>query len=252
MMRGSRRCLYILLFAVIALLSHGVVAQELPHTHLKPTTAHFLKHIPEPSDIIYDAPTNHLFIVSDHGLLFECDTTGKVLREAAEKGLDFEGIEIRDSIIYVADETPRKVYQYRKSDLSLIRVVNLNWGGAMNKAYESLAWNEARKCYIMVAEQPAVIVEYSEAFQELNRHHFTLTRDISSARWYNGYMYLLSDLNHEVIKVDPNTYQPLAYYTINVLNPEGLAFFPDGRLIITSDNEQRIYLYNQLPITNIK
>lgn len=205
-----------------------------------------LRRLPEPSDIVFDAATQHLFIVSDHGILYECDTSGKPTRSASVKGVDFEGVEVREKYVLVADETQRRIYKYNKSDLSLDKIYTVQWGGAINRGFESLAWNASKHCYVLVAEQPAVIVEYTEEFTEITRYPFRHTRDISSARWRNGYMYLLSDIENCLMRCDPQTYEPVAYYNFDIINPEGFDLLPSGRTMVVSDNEQKIYFFSQI------
>ena len=224
--------------------------KEVPHCKFKFDHFKSLKKIPEPSDIVFDKETNHCFIVSDHGKLFECDTEGNIIRKAAEEGLDFEGVEVKDSFVYVSDETPRKVYKYRKSDLSLVKVFPVSWGGAMNRAFESITYNYTKHCFILVSQEPVTVVEYTDDFIELARYKFHGARDMSGARWHEGKMYLLSNLDACIIRCDPNTYEPEQYYQINVLNPEGFGFDARGNVSITSDDLQRLYFFKNLPIIN--
>src|ERR1700748_1903283 len=99
--------------------------KDIPHCKFKFEKFSNLKNIPEPSDIVYDKDSKHFFIVSDHSTLFECDLSGKIIRKAKEGGMDFEGVEVTDSFVYVSDEKPRVVYKYRKNDLSLVRTYNV-------------------------------------------------------------------------------------------------------------------------------
>ena len=234
-----------LLFAVPVLLCSW--KKGAPHCKFKFEHSKGLKNIPEPSDIVYDKETNHFFIVSDHGILFECNLDGSIIRKAHYEGMDFEGVEVKDSFIYVSDESPRKVYKYRKSDLSMVKEYNVSWAGAMNKAFESITYNYAKSCFVLVAQYPTVIIEYNDDFKEINRYKFQQTRDISDARWYKGDIYLMGNLDETIFKCDPNTYEVKESYKINVLNPEGLAFDADGNVIVTSDNLQRIYYFKNLP-----
>jgi uncharacterized protein YjiK len=219
-----------------------------PHTKIKYYSKAPLRKLPEPSDIVYDETAQHFFIVSDHGKLFECDTNGAIITKAAKEGYDFEGIECKGGRLYVSDETMRKVYQYTKDGMVFEKQDQVTWNGAPNKGYESIAWNPAKGCFVMISESPAVIVEYSEAFTELNRLPFAHTRDISSARFHNGYMYLLSDLEHCIIRCDATTYQPLHVYSFDILNPEGFAFGPHDNLFVISDNAQKLYKFAQLTL----
>jgi len=222
----------------------------IPHSKFKFERFKTLKHIPEPSDIVYDKDSKHFFIVSDHGMLFECDLEGNIIRKAKEEGLDFEGVEVTDSFVYVSDETPRIIYKYLKSDLSLLKTYKVTWGGAMNKAFESITYNQTKKCWVLVSEAPVVIIEYDDNFKETDRVHFHGTRDMSGARWYNGSMYLLGDLDEVIFKCDPVTYAIQETYKIDVLNPEGIAFDAEGNVSITSDDLQRIYFFKNLPTQN--
>ncbi len=239
------RKLIALLAVALLLISSG--KKELAHTKFKFADWKSLKGIPEPSDIVYDSATGHCFIVSDHGKLFECDRQGNIIKKAKEEGQDFEGVEVKDSFIYVSDETPRKVYQYRKSDLSLVKVFPVSWGGAMNRAFESIAYNATKQCFLLVSQQPIVIVEYTTDFKEIARYPFKGVRDISGARWHKGNLYLLSNLDACIIKCDPVNYEAKAYYQINVLNPEGFMFDDSSNISITSDDMQRLYFFKQLP-----
>lgn len=240
------------LFAPLATFFLSSFNKDVPHTKFKFERFSFLSHIPEPSDIVYDKDSKHFFIVSDHGMLFECDLEGKIIRKATEGGLDFEGVEVTDSFIYVSDETPRVIYKYLKSDLSLLKTYNVTWGGGINKAFESITYNETKKCFVLVSEAPVVIIEYDDHFKEKDRYPFHATRDVSGARWYKGAMYLVGDKDRVIIKCDPTTYAVLEYYNIDVLNPEGLTFDAYGNMSMTSDDLQRIYFFKNLPILNNK
>ena len=183
-------------------------------------------------------------------MLFECDHTGAIIRKAKAQGLDFEGVEIYGQSVYVSDESGRKVYRYRKSDLALEKIYPVSWGGPMNKSYESISWNYAKNCFVLIAELPATVVEYDTAFHEIARHALHFARDINGCRWYKNKLYMVSSGNAAVFRCDPLTYQPEEAYQVKIINAEGLAFDTAGKLYITSDREQRLYFFNQLPKTN--
>lgn len=241
--RGNTQMRFFTLLILLGIMPFDVTkGKEAPDHKCKFDHFHSLNKIAEPSDIVFD--DDHCYIVSDHGVLFECDADGKPIRRAEEEGYDFEGVEVTDSFIYVSDEIPRIVYQYRKSDLALVRKYDVKWNGGANKAYESIAYNQAKHCFILVSEQPAYIVEYDTNFKEIQRYPFRHARDISAARWYNGALFLLSDMDQCVFLCDPVTYEVKDKYKINILNPEGLAFDKDGKMIIVSDALERIYFFN--------
>jgi uncharacterized protein YjiK len=209
-------------------------------------------NIPEPSDVAYDKETNHLFIVSDHGMLFETDLTGKVIRKAKEGGLDFEGVIIKNGYVYVSDETPGKIYKYRKDDLELMQTYKVSWSGALNRAFESITYNETKNCFVLVSQAPPVIIEYDTSFKELNRYPFNATRDVSSARWHNNSCYILGNKDRTIFECDPLNYRIKQAYLINVLNPEGLDFDSDENVYITSDDLQRLYFFKPMSRTDNK
>jgi len=216
-------------------------------SRLTPQDWHTLRHIPEPSDIVYDNINGRCFIVSDHGILYECAADCSVINKANNEGMDFEGVEVKDGFIYVSDETPRKVYKYRESDLGLEQVYSVSYAGPMNKAFESIAYNQKKHCFLMVTQQPAVIYEYDDNFHLLDKIAFHDAGDISSARWYNGSIYLLSSKADKIFKCDPFDYHVIQSYKLDIINPEGLAFDTSGKFVITSDDLQRIYFFNSLP-----
>jgi len=233
------------LFCVPFLLSSGL--KEVPHCKFKFENFKYLNKISNPSDIVYDKDSKHLFIVSGQGNLFECDLTGNIIRKAKEGGMDYEGVEVTDSFVYVVDARTREVNKYNKSDLFLAHTYNAPSIGTSNKSFESIIYNTTKKCFILVSQSPASIIEYGNDFRETDRHRFSGARDISGARWYNGYIYLLSNLDETIFKCDPITYEVKEYYKIDVLNPQGMTFDADGNVCITSADLQRIYFFKNLP-----
>lgn len=221
--------------------------KEAPHCKFKSEHFKTLKKIPEPSDIVFDEESNHFFIVSDHGKLFECDLEGNIIRKAEEEGMDFEGVEVKDGFVYVSDEKPRKVYKYRKSDLSLVKVYPVSWAGGYNKAFESIAYNYTKNCFVLISQTPVTVIEYDTNFHELERYPLHIARDMSGARWYKGDLYLLSSMDASIFRCDPVTYAVKEYYKIDVINPEGLAFDAGGKVLVTSDQLWRLYFFGSLP-----
>lgn len=234
---------YLLLLLLSVFESKGKNVLHIKHKGFK-----LLKSIPEPSDIVFDSIGHHYYIVSDHGYLFECDTNLNVVRKAEKSGLDFEGIDIRDGFIYISDETPREVYKYRMSDLAFVEKYPVSWGGAANKAFESISYNYVRHCFVLVAQQPTVLVEYDSTFKETGRYKIKGARNIAGARWHNGLLYLLSSLDASILVCDPNNYNVTTVYHLNVLNPEGISFDDRGQMRLVSDDTRRVYYFDKLPI----
>lgn len=204
--------------------------------------------VPEPSDIAFDSTAEHLYIVSDKGILFECDAKGTVLRKSGFRGVDFEGVEVVGDKVYVADEALRQVHRFDRKTLRRESTWYIPYSGGRNKSYESLAYNPVKKCFLMITEKdPVIIRELTTDFIPLKEYQFKAARDISSARWHNGYLYLLSDEDRSVYKCDPDDYTVIRSWQTNILNPEGIAFDREGGMVIVSDDLQRLHFYNPLP-----
>jgi uncharacterized protein YjiK len=220
---------------------------DIPKHKIRPFSQKTLQGIPEPSDIVFDSVTARFYIVSDHGILFECDTMANILRTAEVTGKDYEGVEVKDGLIYVSDERPRMVFVYDQNTLKLVAQHTIPFGGEANSGFESITYNYSKRCWVMVSEKdPITIVELDSNFKILNQQVFTRANDISSARWWRGSMYLLSDENACIFRCDPVTYEPQEKYSFSMLNPEGLCFTPQGQPRITSDDMQTLYYFTPL------
>ena len=234
----------------VCCITYSFVGSEVTNINVTPLHHSFLKGIPEPSDVVFDSTSGHLFIVSDHGILFECDSVGRVIRKAKAQGLDFEGVELKGNSVYVSDESGRKVFKYSKADLLLENTYSVYSGSAPNKSYESISFNYVKNCFVLIVEKPAAVVEYDTDFHELARYPLHFARDINGSRWHDGKLYMVSNSHSAVFKCDPITYLPEAIFQFKILDAEGVAFDLANRMIITSDNEQRIYFFDKLPNTN--
>lgn len=204
--------------------------------------------VPEPSDIAFDAQGDVLYVVSDNGLLFECSPDGRVHRRAAFEGTDFEGVEVVGNYVYVVDESLRLIHRFDREYLKKEKTWYIPYSGGRNKGYESLAYNESSGRFVVITEKdPIVIKELNEDFVPVNEYSFTAARDISGARYYRGFMYLLSDEDRKVFECDPQTYEVVRSWKIDVLNPEGIAFDKEGKMIIAADDLERLYFFGSLP-----
>jgi len=203
----------------------------------------FTVQVPEPSDICMHPHKDTYFIVSDDGFLFEVDTMGKVIRQADYKGYDTEGVTVHDGKVYVIEEFTRKIRVFDLETLEMERTVNVPYAGGRNKAFESIAFNFARNCFVMITEKdPIFLFELDSALNLINEIELDgIASDISAATWHEGFLWLLSDEDMHVLKLDPKSYKVLNRWYIPVVNPEGIAFDRQGRMIIVSDDLERIY-----------
>lgn len=200
--------------------------------------------VPEPSDICYSEDDNSFYIVSDNGLLFQTDTTGKILQKSPYEGIDFEGVYVKDDKVYVVNETMRKVHRFNKKDLALEETYLQNYSGGRNKGYESITFNEKNGRYVMVTEKDLIYIhEYDENFNRVREFEFSMASDISSVTYYNDFLWFLSDEDMMVFKIDPLNYQVIDKWEIPVLNPEGITFMKNGTMVISADDLERLYYF---------
>jgi uncharacterized protein YjiK len=199
----------------------------------------------EPSDIALANDGLSYYVVSDDdAAVYQLDLEGKVLRKSKTLGIDLEAVCVRPDFLYVVDETPRKVYQLDYNTLEVIRTFYVPYSGGRNKSFESLTYNETKKCFVMITERdPVIIFELDHDFRQINEMYWKNARDISAATYHNGFIWLLSDEDMTVFKCDPKTYGIVSQWRINVHNPEGIVFNGQEMLIVADDLE-RLYRFN--------
>ena len=67
--------------------------------------------------------------------------------------------------------------------------------------------------------------------------------DMSSACYYNHKLWLLSDEDHTVFKMNPDDYTIEKKFSVPVYNPEGICFDEDGTMRIVSDDMHRLFVF---------
>ena len=231
-----------LIILVCSIFCFGLQAQKTPH--LKPFK-HLTLPVGEPSDLGFSPDGKTMFIASDQGFLYETDLEGKVIRKADYEIIDCEGIFVDDKYVYVAEETTRKVKLFDIKTLKLERTVYLPYAGARNKGYEGLTFNKTRNRFAIVTEKdPIYIFELDLDLRVVNEINVSqMARDISSISYHDNFIWMLSDEDRTVFKVNPNTYEVIAKWIVPIPNPEGLAFDADGNMLIQSDDLNALYFF---------
>lgn len=215
--------------------------------HLKPTNYVDLT-VSEPSDIaINPLKKDHFFVASDDGYLAEININGETTRIKEFDAYDVEGVYANTEFVYAVDEFTRNITVFNH-DLEVLRTINIPYGGGRNRSYEAFTYNEAKKMFLLFTEKnPVYLFELTEDLQVYNQINLgKIARDISAASFYNGFVYLLSDEDKLIFKLDPNTYEILQKWYVPVVNPEGLAFTENGKVLIISDDRERLYYFNSL------
>ena len=209
-------------------------------------TAKIEIQVPEPSDIAHSADGKSLFVVSDNGYLFETDLKGAILRRADYKGLDDEAVFVSESKVYVVEEFTRKIKIFSLPNLVLEKTVKVPYYGGRNKGYEGLTYNKAKAVFsLFVEKDPLYVFELNEKLEKVNEIKLgKLARDISAATYYDDHLWVLSDEDRTIFKLNSKDYSVIDKWEIPVLNAEGLSFGADGNLIVASDALQRLYYFN--------
>lgn len=201
-------------------------------------------NVPEPSDIAYSSNFDSFYIVSDEGFLFQADTMGKKIRCSPYTGVDFESVYADDKNIYVADERTRRVIVYTQDSLQFVRQNEVAYSGGMNLGYEGMTYNPKRKCFVLAIEKsPNWLFEINNDLVKINEVKLNLSADVSSICYHNDFIYILSDEDQMVFRLDPNTYRVLNKWKVPVTNPEGMTFDKQGNLVLVSDFEQMIFKF---------
>ena len=131
-------------------------------------------------------------------------------------------------------------------DLVLKKTVKIPYFGGRNKGYEGLTYNKAKGVFsLFVEKDPLFVFELNEKLEKINEINLgNLARDISAATYYNNHLWVLSDEDRTIFKLNPNDYSVLSKWEIPVLNAEGIAFLPNGNFIVTSDALDCLYYFN--------
>lgn len=205
--------------------------------------------VPEPSGIFLKPDSDNFFIASDKGYLYETDAKGKIIRKANFVGYDFEGVTVVDGhSVVVVDERTRKVHFFDIERLEMYKSVEIPYHGTRNLSYESIAYLGDDLFVLIVEKRPVWyrIVKIPRdgvagIVHEVDISH--LASDISDAFYHEGKMWLLSDEDSEIILLDAESLEENGRWRIPVLNPEGICMNNAGQIVIVSDIEHHLYIF---------
>jgi uncharacterized protein YjiK len=219
---------------------------------IKPT-ASFPSQVHEPSDVCLAPSGESMYVVDDSGLLFETDLNGKILRKAQKTKdyNDFEAVCTDGGQIYVSAESDRKILVFDSKSFELVHVVAYDFNSLRNAGFESMTMDPETHCFFMVSEKnPIVIRKYSADFRLMDEKVFSGASDISSATWHNHALWLLSDEDRTLFKLDSTMQHIASSWRLPVLNPEGFFFDNSNVLRVASDDMERIFIFND-PETHV-
>ncbi|HEU4716350.1 MAG TPA: SdiA-regulated domain-containing protein [Bacteroidia bacterium] len=212
---------------------------------LKPTTSYKLK-MTEPSDVCISGDGKSLYIASGDRYIYEVDFTGKIIRKGAYEGFDYEAVYADENYVYANDESLRRIDVYDPKTLNVVKSYDLDYNGPINKGFEALTWNGTKNCFVLVSEKnPCVLYEYDKDFRKIDEINVPQFREISSATYYNGNLWLQSDEEETLYKLNPQDYSVTDQWRVPVVNPEGIAFDREGNLFMSSDDMGKLFYFSK-------
>lgn len=230
--------------SMLAWLLLGIGANAQSFERLRPTSWTNVR-VAEPSDIAHITGTDRFFCVSDNGFIAEVRANGDLIRRSAEVAFDLEGAMLHEGQLLVVDERTRRVLWADTATLAITRRLTIPYLGGRNKGYEAIVWNPVKARYLLITERdPVLIIELDQDWRVVNEVPFDRdVRDISSAAWHDGKLWLLSDMDMALLLCDPADYRILARWELPILNPEGMTINDRGELLVLSDDRQRLYAF---------
>jgi uncharacterized protein YjiK len=200
--------------------------------------------VPEPSDLCVSlSDQSNFYIVSDNGLLFETDKEGKIVNKSNYVGYDFEGICTAGDLIYVSEESVRKISVFDK-DLNYLYSKVLNYNGGRNKGIEAICYNTEKEIFVAITERdPVMLREYDKNWNLLSEREFKNHSDISAITYYGADYWILSDEDRTINQYSTD-FALKKRYKLNVINPEGITFDAENNLCILSDDMQILYKFS--------
>lgn len=233
---------YIILLAMTMFILNGCATVP---NGIQPTAVIKIKNIPEPSDIARSAD-GKIYLVSDKGYLYEVDDTFQVVKKFAFRGHDFEGVGVdaQTNTIYVADERPRKIYQFQPDQdqpIKSITVDSENGGG--NKGFEGVFFDDENQQFLIVREKnPTAILIVTLTGKKVQEIEFPAD-DLSAITKYDQTVYVLSDEEATLYKLN-DQFQTTQQWKLPVNNAEGVTFIDEETIWVVSDAESKIYIFN--------
>lgn len=210
---------------------------------LKPVQKYKLD-VEEPSDLKM-LPNGQMLIVSDKGYLCEITSEGKLVRKFSLKGTDFEGVYFEKEQIFVVDERYRRIYVLNYNTGETEGTYTIPYSGARNSAYEGICRNEKTQKWLLAIEKgPVMLRELNDEFLPGKEIAFPYASDISALSWYDGFLWILSEEDHRLFQVNPDTYKPVKSFDIGITGAEGLTFDVQGNFYICSDGMSKIFKFN--------
>ncbi len=220
----------------------GLLNQSAKSPFIKPYKTVRLP-VAEPSEIV-NLGADRFLILANKGFIYEVDADGKIIRKAETTGYDLEGAcSVKDKL-YITDESLRQVMIFQSHDLSFVETRQLQYNGPRNLGFEAITYNTDAGVFLLATEKnPQLIFEYTNHFIQGKQVSIKGISEVSAMDFYKGHLYVLSDEQNSVFKINPKDYTILQSWKLPIINPEGICFTPSGDMVIVSDDMGKMFFF---------
>tara|TARA_B100001741_G_C16554133_1_gene601345 strand:- start:5339 stop:6007 length:669 start_codon:yes stop_codon:yes gene_type:complete len=155
---------------------------------------------------------------------------------------DSEGLYVDENHIFITEERSRKIVILDKNSLKKIDEKQLFFSGRLNRGFEGITYNPISEEFLIITEEnPCQIIKTDKDFNTLG-YYDLLISEASDLVFFENALWVLSDINATIYKLNPFTFNVENSWRIKVVNPEGITF-SENQMIIVSDNLEKIYYY---------
>jgi len=210
----------------------------------------------DPSGLALDPDHLHLWSVDDNpgGGIYKIDMQGEIVKHIPMDSDDLEGIIVdpRDSTLWVAEERLRELVNISREGEELNRVFLDIPGENPNDGLEGITVNPNNNFFYVVNEQnPRLLIELNPEMEITNQIEINYTgafemSDLSAISYNNeeNTLWILSDGSEKIV-VTSLSGEPKRVYLTGVNDGEGLAVWPEERLVfIASDEGRELYIFS--------
>ena len=216
---------------------------------------HVIANVPEASGICYSKNSDTLFVANDEGKVYELSTDGKILRKKRLGDYDLEGVACDDkkAQLYFAVEGSDNILVVKQKRLKVIKKININReykgrtllvkdkkrgleGITMDDKYFYLS-NQSERKY--PRSDPSVIIKIDRVIRKKADIKGMIDHkqlDIAGLAMHNGYLYMVSDTENNLIKYDIQRDKVVSIKELPDFAQEGVTFDDQGYIYFADDN----------------
>lgn len=194
--------------------------------------------VAEPSDISNWPGKENYLVLADKAFLYEYAPDGTQINRHSFESLDLEAITCSEKYCYISEETLQRIHVLDIATLEEIHAVQWHHGGGRNEGVEALVWlNESRQLLAATEKDPQFFTLFDESIQPLYSFRVEGIEEVSSLTYHRGNVYVLSDEQATIYRLSKDLRKVEMQWAIPIINPEGLIFTDDNKVIVLSDDQ---------------